>query len=209
MKGQTSRFYSVEHISDVAIGDKVKVYDNPFRFPNVNVMVEDAEKNTVTYECPPVEMDAAGFPVDAPVLGENYVSAPDTVVDRKLKAMNKDAYGVETEQEVKDKRKERVPAFAHTDFDPMADVTQAQTPAYMRRKGIQHNLDAEERRDEKLTHLKAIKLIKAELDVTPDQAQSIKQLLQLEYPDGITHEDLTTYIQQMRETYVDAKATSF
>lgn len=133
VKGFDSYDYSVEQIPNVRVGESIEVCVNPYRAPNINAIVCGADGARAIYELEPIRKDAAGFPVGAPVIGEQYRAAPDTQTDRYRKQMLREAYGVETLAEAEAQRATRAAAFPG--IDPFAGLDRHLTH-YMRRPGV-------------------------------------------------------------------------
>jgi len=134
VEGHGPREYSVAAVPGVRVGERVNVCVNPYRAPNILVIAPDAEGRTHYYECAPIETDAAGFPLDAPVFGESYGRLPDTDIDRNRKGLAKLTYGVETEAELDEARRKRVPAFGGR-IDAFSYLEERTPASYMERPG--------------------------------------------------------------------------
>lgn len=113
-------------------GDRVKVRLSPFRAPAVVIIKELPDGEELRYEVAPVQKDAAGFDLTAPVLGEEFRALPKTAAERNLDEIRMRATGADN---VRDAEKiiaaKNRPLFP--DIDIMADVAEA--PAYLRREG--------------------------------------------------------------------------
>lgn len=149
--------YDVRYIPGISIRDMVEVSVNPWRAPAVDICMTlpDGERKVWTVD--PIERDSGGFRVDAPVIGENHAALPDTVADRQIKAMHKDAYGDTPEG----KDREKVQGRAYTQIDAMADVEADKAPLYFPKRG--RELKTEETRPElpPLSHVEAAKQLAA------------------------------------------------
>ncbi len=158
IKGCEAMDYSVSHIPDVRVGDAIEICVNPYRAPNVDVLIRGADNAITHYECEPLQKNAAGFYLDSPVIGQDYRTAADTPADRERKHQLKLAYGADTLREAEAKRDAGEPAFGGLDT---TSYLEARTRAhYMRRPGV--DLDLPEvarpetrplRRNEALMHL--------------------------------------------------------
>ncbi|WP_417581528.1 transposase [Nitrincola sp.] len=201
--GIGSHTYSVRCIPDVCIGDKVQVTYNPYQAPNVTVIHENLDGQKIHYELEPIERDAAGFEVDAPVFGQNYAAVRDTPVDELRKQMNREAYGVETDQAVKEARKARKPAF-DGQVDPFADVNAAVVPAFMRRKGQALGVLQPTRALEiRLPYVKAVPMIRDTIGLLPG-SEEFKQLtreFKRRFPDGMPEECLMEFTGEMVQLF--------
>ncbi len=188
VKGFEPAFYSIAHIEGVRVGENVDVCVNPYRAPNVDVILQGADGSEQVYECTPLGRDAAGFLVDAAVIGESYKSAPDTDVDAHRKALAKQAYNADTQLDVDKARREKRPAFGG-DIDPISYL-EAQTAAhYMPRRGTE--LDVPQRihvEIKPLTHVEACRRVVARLQraLTAYENRAVREW----YPDGVPEEEV-------------------
>jgi transposase InsO family protein len=201
--GIGSHTYSVECIPDVCIGDLVQVTYNPYQAPNVTAIHENLDGEKVHYELEAIERDAAGFKVDAPVYGQNYSTARDTPVEGLRKQMNREAYGVETDLEVKAARKARKPAF-DGQIDPFADVAAATVPNFMQRKGQALELKQPKRALEiRLPYVKAVPMIRDSIGLEPggEDAKQLTREFKRRYPEGMPEEDLMEFTGQMAQLF--------
>ena len=122
--------YSVAHVPDVRIGETVSVCVNPYKAPSIFVLDQDENGQEIHYECTPIERDEAGFPMDAPVFGENYHSQRDTDVDQSRKHLAKQAYNANTEEDVRKARAKKAVAYGGR-IDPFSYLDDQSLPAYM------------------------------------------------------------------------------
>lgn len=210
IKGQSSLSYSLRSVAksiDINVGDKVVVYENPYRSPNVNVEVIDTDGEIKTYELEPVEKDSVGFPVDAPIIGKEYKAVAETPADKQRKAMNQDAYGVDSERDVKKVRKQKAVAF-DGDIDPFAHVKRTQTPEYMQRKGHHMSVDAPHIETVRIPWAKAGQRIKRELELDSQAMKVIGDNFKAKYPEGIQEFELANFIEEVSNEAVTAKANA-
>ncbi|OQW67460.1 MAG: hypothetical protein BVN35_20355 [Proteobacteria bacterium ST_bin11] len=205
IKGQTSQDYSLRKIDIVNVGDEVTVYENPYRSPNINVEIVCGDGEIVTYELEPIAKDAAGFEIDAPIIAQEYKDVAETGTDRARKAMNLEAYGVESEREVKKARKQRQVAF-DGEIDPFAHVRNVQMPHYMERKGHQMSIEAPHIETPRLTWAKAGLRIKAAMQWPPEAMKIIGERFRARYPEGIPETELETFMQEINDGNVTAQA---
>ncbi|MGY8873236.1 MAG: hypothetical protein ACKVJE_22655, partial [Pseudomonadales bacterium] len=197
--GAGSNTYSVECIPNVAIGEKVDVTYNPYQVPAVIAIYEDIDGLKVHYDLQPIEKDAAGFDLSAPVFGESYKPVRDTPVDTTRKEMNRAAYGVETDLEVKQARKARIPAFEGR-IDPFADVKQAVVPDYMERKGQALKVTAPTRHtDLKLSYAKVVPMVRDSIGLMTgsDEVKRLTRIFKQRYPEGIPEEAVYDFTKEM------------
>lgn len=185
IKGYDRMTYSVADLPGVRAGETVIVSVNPYRAPNVFVALEEGGEQ---FECQPLERDAAGFYLDAPVFGQSYASKPDTDVDANRKAMDKAAYGAESQQEVDKARAKRRTAF-NGEIDPIGYLDAAPLPAYMDRPGTP--LDVAQAAPAALAPMpliEALKALRSRLNRPLSAEESDR--VRARYPDGVPEEQL-------------------
>lgn len=188
LKGQPSMFYSVRRVPGVMVGDAVRVCVNPYRYPNVDVLIPGADGTETAYELVPEERNEAGFFVDAPVFGENYKAPPATLADDNRRNLLQDAYGVSTQQEADKKRTRREPAFGG-EIDPVSYLASETVAYFMERPG--HALEVPGQfhvERQPLSLIEAMKRLRGMLGraLTPDENTKIRA----RYPDGVAESEL-------------------
>ncbi|MCW7555880.1 transposase [Endozoicomonas gorgoniicola] len=209
MPGYGSMKYSVKDLDGINAGDELKVTFNPYYMPKLTVIIDHADGRQTQDLVEPLKFDEYGFVTDAAVYGEEYKSKPDKQVDKNRKQMNREAYGVETDQEVKAARKKRTPAFEGR-VDPMADVKQQEPnlPDYMSRKGTDLPVEAPRTLSALvMSATKAQKLIRDTFSLSPEQTREIGQLLRERFPDGIPEEELNPFVEEVIQNH-DQKNTA-
>lgn len=184
--------YSVMDIPTIRVGDKIEVRVNPYRAPNIHIIEQDQNGKEVLFDCEPIQKDSAGFPLDAPVIGQEYKSLPDTETDRLRKEMARIAYGAETDEEAEKARRNKEPmfggaikAFQHMENHP--DIY------YMVRPGTDLNLPerAQAEVETKIRVQQALILLSKSnffngFSMTPE----IRELLNKQYPEGVSRDSL-------------------
>lgn len=142
----------------LCVGDSVVVRLNPFRAPAITVIKELPSGEELRFEVRPIEKDAAGRDITAPVIGESFRRAPDTPAETALKEIKMRAYGTDSleEAEKAHKARNRVP---YAGLDIMADVKEA--PQYLRRKGEALPVDTPQAAPMPLSHAQAAQRLKA------------------------------------------------
>lgn len=195
VKGYGPANYSVAHVPGVRVGESVMVTVNPYRAPSIFVLGEDENGEEKVYECAPIERDAAGFPVDAPVFGERYAAKPDTDTDQHRKQMAKVVYGADTQQEVDKARARREPAFGGK-VDPFSYLENKAVAHYMRRPGtaleLPHAAQPELR---PMTVVEALKRLRERFDrpLTKDESAEVRAA----YPEGVPEEEFEQLAARM------------
>ena len=124
--------YDLRMIPGLVPRMKVKVVVNPYRAPDVDVIVTDALTGAESvWTVSPVELDEAGFRMDGAIIGQEYKSVKKTATDRHLERIEEAA------------QKDRRGAKAPENVDVFADVRPA--PEYLPRRGRDMGLDASRR----------------------------------------------------------------
>lgn len=152
VKGYGRQTYDLRYVAGLVPRMKVLVMVNPYRAPSVDVAVKDERGDETVWTIEPVEMDEAGFRIDAAVWGQEHKALPETVADRNTKEI--EAAGVVAG------RKTGVAPYG---LDIEADISAAPAPAYLPRRGRDLGLDAARREIPPLSHVEAAKALKATL----------------------------------------------
>ncbi|MCP5440002.1 MAG: DDE-type integrase/transposase/recombinase [Chromatiaceae bacterium] len=182
VKGYPGARYSVDHLDWVRVGDNIEVRVNPYEAPCIFIIGHDERGHEVRYRCSPIQADIAGFAVDSPVIGEEYKATRDTDTDRRRRALDKDAYGVGTQADVKEARRKRQPAYGGQ-IDPFADLGNPPV-GFMARPGTEMNLPGiADVVTKPLTHIQAWRRLHPQLDRawTQEDMAWLKQ----HHPDGV------------------------
>lgn len=182
IKGHCRADYDLRHVPGVAPKQKVQVVVNPYRAPDVDVLVTDPQGEVRTYTVAPIVTDQFGFDATAPVIGERYRGMPESATDKARTQINRDAHGVDTEREVDKARRERKPAY-EGQLDIMADVTATPLPHYLPRRGRELDVPALAREEAPLNHIEAARQLKAALGDAWTRERFA--WLQQRYPDGV------------------------
>jgi hypothetical protein len=125
--------YDLRDLPGIMPGLKVLVQTNPFRAPDADVTVTDAEGERHIYTLSPIERTEAGFRADAAVIGEERKALKDTATDKVLKRIQKDAYGAATLTGAEKARAGKERAYAH--IDPLADVKDVPLRTFIPKRG--------------------------------------------------------------------------
>lgn len=161
------RTYNLALVPGAVAGLKVTVVSNVFRAPAVDVLFTDADTGEQTWHVvEPEATDQAGFPLDAPVWGEDMRTAAFSDVDRNRNALTRQAYrtgdGLPTVEEAARARKAHAPAYAGL-VDSMADVRAAKVPTYLPRRSTPLGLPERRVEARRLNLVEAAKLLKDRL----------------------------------------------
>lgn len=180
--------YDVGHIPGVFIGAMVKVSPLVYGNNQVLVTVADYKGEETTHIVAPVEVDAvSGFRKDAAVLGTDYKSRPDTVIETAGKAADRAAFpNLDLEEIEKAKNKNAVPFGG---LDAHSHLAHVSAPSFMDRPGERLNVPNPIHIEIKpLTHTVAAMRLRTMrgAPVTTEE----RALLATWYPNGILEEQL-------------------
>ena len=178
-KRKTATRYSLSHLPDIMVGQTVNV--QPILVSDdalTLVSYKDGAGEIVSYEAKPIEYDAAGFDVDAPVFGKEYKSLPDTLREKNTKALAQIAAADD---------KSAVPFAGITDgqgFKTHSLIRNEENPWLKTQTGKQVEIAAGtvEVHDILISTVEMAKRFKARAGYLPDGFISY---LKKEYPDGV------------------------
>ncbi|WP_076592000.1 DDE-type integrase/transposase/recombinase [Herminiimonas arsenitoxidans] len=192
MKGQPSFKYSVAHVPNVLIGEKLTVCINPYSVPAINVIEVGADGKEIFFECQPLAVNDYGYTEAAVVIGEAHKSVADTRSDTARKAGQMEAYGVETLEAVDAKKRAKVRPFA--DVDAITHLKTATVATYMTRSGTDMDIASPQVESKPWSHTKAATaLVRRGVVMTPERNRLIKQW----YPDGVQESEIDTLEQRL------------
>lgn len=190
--------YSVEHVPNVKVNDKVLVTLNPFRSPNIDVIMTDIQGKETLYECVPLEVNEAGFYENAVMFGEGIESKQDTVADVERKESLKRAYNVEILAEAEKLKAKNAQLFGGK-IDPFLLEKQYEKDMrnveQMPKRGTALEVDTPKQVFELITVAEACKRIKADLGskYPADAYPTLKK----KYPDGVDPMQLDDIAQSL------------
>lgn len=195
--GKGGRTYDLAQVPGVAAGLRVTVVQNVFRAPAVDVLFTCPDTGAETWHVvEPQAVDANGFPVGAPVWGQEIRTAAYSDVDRARSELTKRAYqtgdGLPTLAEAATARKSHAQAYAGV-VDAMADVAATQVPIYLPRSGTVHALRTRQVEARRITVVEACKAIKAELAAAGRAGAYTPQVfadVSAAWPDGVPEDQI-------------------
>lgn len=187
-------WYDVRRVPGVAVGARVLVALNPFRAPAIDVRSVDVDTGEEHWHIvEPQAQDQAGFPLNAPIIGEGHAQrAPHALQDAERARVMQEAYRtgshLPSQEDAAKARKAHQAAYAGI-VNPMADVDATPVPAYLPRRSSE--LQLPERRIEavRLSHIEAAKRLREQLG----EAYSPQVLTHLKttFPDGVPEDQLS------------------
>jgi len=187
IKGYGTHDYDVRHIDGVYPKAKLKVVVNPYRAPDIDVLVTNQHGEEIAFTCTPMQTDWVGFNTDAAIIGQETKAMPQSTIDAKRKSILKKAYGADTLEQV-----DKAIAKKHTAYkdqvDVMADVKSVEVPTYITRAGEQMTTTQQRRQAAPVTIFEAAREIRGLVgDLwTTDHYRA----LQATYLDGLVPADV-------------------
>lgn len=181
IKGYGKQFYNVKHIDGIYVGAKVDVVVNPYRAPDIDILMMDEHGQQVIYTVEPDQYDMFGQNIDSPAIGEEIHAMPDSKIDQARKRIMKKAYNAETQAEVDKAIKKRTPAY-QGQIDPTAHITKHNLPDYLPRAGEQMTTPQQRRQVAPVNLIQAAKQIRGMVgDLwTPEHYKALQQ----SFPNG-------------------------
>lgn len=160
VKGHGNKSYDVRHIEGVYPKAKLEVVVNPYRAPDIDILLKDNNGNSYSITVSPRQLNSAGFAIDAPVINQRMDSTPDSQTDTNRKAILKAAYNADTEAQVDAARKAKQAAY-QGQVNAMADIDNTQILQNLPRAGQQLITEQTRRELAPINHVEAAKQIKA------------------------------------------------
>lgn len=188
VKGYRSLSYDLSLVPGVVVGGKVTFCVNAYRAPAIDVQVVDADTGAEIWQTvEPQRTDANGFPLDAPVIGQQLRTASNTPVDDQRNRIKREAYreqgaALPSLEDADKARKRHAQAYAGV-LDAMSDVRAMPPPSYMPRRGTALDTPAREVAAVVLNRVEACKRVRARLGqrYTPQVRDHVAEA----YPDGV------------------------
>ena len=196
VKGYDEKFYSVKHIPDIYVGAKVDVVVNPYRAPDIDVLTTNEHGEQVIYTCVPDQLDIFGQLHDAPVIGQEIQSMPNSKIDESRNRIMKQAFNANTQAEVDKALKKRTPAY-QGQIDVTAHITKHDVPEYLPRAGQQMEIQKQKNQLPPLNYIQAAKQIKGL--VGDAWTAEHMGMLKKEYSDGnVPQEDIPHWVERIQ-----------
>lgn len=190
--------YSVKDVPGVEVKERVFVTINPWRNDNsIQLITTDSEGKKVIHVIEPIKKDDFGFPVNAPVFGEDYKRHADSATDKNRKAVERLVMEADTDEEAKQNRKSKKVPFGGR-IDPMKNITDTALPDYIPKRGTASDVVAPTMEFKPLTHAAAAKKLIAKLGNAWKGSEHFAWLKQ-RYPDGVPEDELDGIVQQLQQ----------
>ena len=196
IKGYGEKFYSVKHIPSIYVGAKVDVVVNPYRAPDIDVLTTNEHGEQVIYTCAPDQLDIFGQLEDAPVIGQEIRSMPNSKVDDARNRIMKQAYNATTQVEVDKAIKNRTPAY-QGQIDVTKIITKHDVPDYLPRAGQQMDIQTQKNQLPPRNYIQAAREIRG--FVGDAWTAEHMQMLKTTYPDGnVPQEDIQFWVDRIQ-----------
>lgn len=190
--------YSVKTVPGVEVRERVSVTINPWRDDNsIQIITADGDGRKVIHVIEPIQKDEFGFPVDAPVIGEDYKRHADSAIDTNRKAVERLVMNAATDEEAKANRKAKKVPFAGA-IDPMKPITDTALVDYIHKRGTANEIESPMMEIKPLTHVAAAKKLAAKLGHIWNGAEHFAWLKQ-RYPSGVPEDELGSIAQQLQQ----------
>lgn len=180
--------YDVSIVPGVMVGERVLVTRNPWRDDAAQVVATDANGHEVFYVVPMVVTNEFGFSLDAATIGESFKRHAETPAQVARKDAAQLAMGADSQEGEAAARKAKAVPFGGQ-LQPYKQMTEADLPAYMPRRGTQHDLVVPSVVIPPLSHVAAAKALRS--SVKSWSAESMTYL-KTHYPDGVPEDQLDT-----------------
>jgi hypothetical protein len=126
--------YDVSGLPGVMIGETLQLALNPWQVEGAVVVCRDANGQEVMHAVPEVAKDDAGFATTANVIGEEWRSAPQTILEANRSEVKRVAMDASTDAEAEAKTKAKALPFGGR-IDPFKPIDQAAQHAWLPRQG--------------------------------------------------------------------------
>ncbi|TBU75224.1 DDE-type integrase/transposase/recombinase [Phytopseudomonas daroniae] len=191
------REYDVSVVPGVMVNARVLVTRNPWRNDAAQVVATGADGHEVFYVVPAIVTNELGFDVAATTIGEKFTRKADTPAQTARKEAEKLAMGADTQDEVDAARKAKAIPFGGQ-LQPYKEMTEADLPAFMPRRGTQHDLVIPTIETAPLSVFAVAKRLQA--DIAGWNAEHYAWLSQ-HYPNGVKEDDLAAVASQLRSAF--------
>ncbi|UQY32626.1 DDE-type integrase/transposase/recombinase [Pseudomonas fulva] len=191
------REYDVSVVPGVMVNDRVLVTRNPWRNDAAQVVATAADGHEVFYVVPAIVTNDLGFDVASTIIGEKFTRKADTPAQTARKEAEKLAMGANTQDEVDAARKAKAIPFGGQ-LQPYKEMTEADLPAFMPRRGTQHDLVIPTIETPPLSVFAVAKRLQA--DIAGWNADHYAWLSQ-HYPNGVKEDDLAAVASQLRSAF--------
>ena len=192
-KAKRTLIYSLININGVEKGDEVNcqamLFGDEYKaiiwFEGKDELGKKADASSgqspLCYEIKPIEINEAGFDVNAAVIGKEYKQTALTQGEKEIKAIE------ETADEIRIKADELPSLKTHS-------LIQPDSKFIYQKEGEKITIEEKEEKEILLSYIEAVERVKASLGYVPDE---LSNQLKADYPNGVPY----SYIDEIIEFY--------
>ena len=186
--------FDVRSIPRVMVGEWLNVTYSPYQPKAALVVDTDEQGHETLTPIPLVERDAAGFRLDANVIGEDWRRPADTLADTHRKEVERVAMDAATDAEAEAARKAKALPFGGR-IDPWKEIEQTELPTILPRRGTGLQVGVTAATPVQiLTHFEAAtELLRLGVTLDPEKNRQIAAL----YPDGVPETEISNLAQRL------------
>lgn len=185
--------YSVKEIPHIMVGDKVLVTRDAYSEDACRVLYTDNEGEQRQMKLLPLNQNDLGFFDDAAVIGEEFKRPKETVADTHRKEVERMLMDATTDEEAEKKRRKKYVPFGGK-VNPMASMDDTALPAFIPKRGSEHQLTLPEVEAATLTLFEAARQLSTMVD---NWSGDSYQWLSQRYPNGIKEDELPDVVQRL------------
>lgn len=186
------RSYDVAGLAGVCAGDTLAISPLLFGECAISITAPNYKGEDLRYRLEPLPeaWDDFGFPLSAPVFGQDYARRPDSDADRAAKALDQILY---PDQDAKRARDKNVTPMGGT-VDAVRHLAHIDLPAMLPRRGTDINVQGPQFEPEKLTTSAAVHRLQSQGVKTAGLYDWLRQ----SYPEGIPEDELPRLVERLR-----------
>jgi len=196
-KKRTS-YYDISHIDGVYPRAIIKVSPLIYGEAQIIVYVENYQGIEQTFIIDAIEADSfSGFANNAAIIGEEYKSQPDTVIEQAGKAADRAAFPNKDEDEIKKEKNKNHAPFNGT-IDAHSHLRNVRTPDYMQRPGSELSIpDRKHTEIKPLTNIEACKRLISELGRI--DGVNYHDIVSQYYPEGVPLSEFDELVKRITQ----------
>ena len=197
IKGFGENFYNVRHIDGLYVGAKVDVVVNPYRAPDIDILMTNEQGQQVIYTVEPDQYDIFGQNIESPTIGKDIKSVVDTPVDQARKRLTKQAYNADTLEAAEKAKAKNSTSYQHIDHD--AHINKHHINDFIPRAGEQMTTPEQRRQVAPLNLIQAARAIRGHVGELWNAEWMNK--LKTTYSDGnFPQEDIMFWVERVNSS---------
>lgn len=196
-RAERAMVYHLAGLDGICVGDEVRVRPLLFGECAIHIRARKYNGEDLIYRVEPeMNFDRFGRPAEAPVIGEEYKSLPDTAIEKAAKRMDQLAY---PDQDA-DKARAKQEAPFGGQLNAHSHLADIYLPTAMPRRGSEINVPLRAQVEIKpMTHFQAAGLLKALLaEQGAEWTGAHYQRLVAGWPDGVLEQDIEQVAAALR-----------